>query len=186
MILQILIILSLLSIRLKYYEKRSPAPNNANGILKNTTIAVPLTSNLSNFWRTLEISLINSKIELKLKRAKYCVLSAAGNDNIDDNTNIIFIIRDTELHVPVVTLSVKHNQQLSNLLHKESERSVYWNEKKKKKSENENMANESRYFLESNLVGVNRSFFLIYSNNDDNSERFKFKDILIIRYNQKL
>ena len=109
MILQILIILSLLSIRLKYYEKRSPAPNNANGILKNTTIAVPLTSNLSNFWRTLEISLINSKIELKLKRAKYCVLSAAGNDNIDDNTNIIFIIRDTELHVPVVTLSVKHN-----------------------------------------------------------------------------
>ena len=48
------------------------------------------------------------------------------------------------------------------------------------------MANESRYFLESNLVGVNRSFFLIYSNNDDNSERFKFKDILIIRYNQKL
>ena len=187
MILQILIILSLLSIRLKYYEKRSPAPNNANGILKNTTIAVPLTSNLSNFWRTLEISLINSKIELKLKRAKYCVLSAAGNDNIDDNTNIIFIIRDTEFHVPVVTLSVKHNQQLSNLLHKESERSVYWNEKKKTtKSENENMANESRYFLESNLVGVNRSFFLIYSNNDDNSERFKFKDILIIRYNQKL
>ena len=130
MILQILIILSLLSIRLKYYEKRSPAPNNANGILKNTTIAVPLTSNLSNFWRTLEMPLINSKIELKLKRAKYCVLSAAGNDNIDDNTNIIFIIRDTELHVPVVTLSVKHNQQLSNLLHKESERSVYWNEKK--------------------------------------------------------
>ena len=120
------------SIRLKYYEKHFPATNNANGILKNTTIAVPLISNLSNFWRTLEMPLSNSKIELKLKRAKYCVLSAAGNDNIDDNpNNIIFLIRDTKLHVPVVTLSVKHNQQPSNLLHKESERSVYWNEKQK-------------------------------------------------------
>ena len=185
MILQILIILSLLSIRLKYYEKRSPAPNNANGILKNTTIAVPLASNLSNFWRTLEISLINSKIELKLKRAKYCVLSAAGNDNIDDNTNIIFIIRDTELHVPVVTLSVKHNNYQIFFIKNLKDQFIGM-KKKKKKSENENMANESRYFLESNLVGVNRSFFLIYSNNDDNSERFKFKDILIIRYNQKL
>ena len=29
-----------------------PAPNNANGIQKNTTIAVPL-KNLSNFWRSL-------------------------------------------------------------------------------------------------------------------------------------
>ena len=71
MILRILIILRLSSIRLKYYEKHFPAPNNANGILKNTTIAVLLTSNLSNFWRTLEMPLVNSKIELKLKRDKY-------------------------------------------------------------------------------------------------------------------
>ena len=103
------------SIRLKYYEKHFPALNNANGILKNTTIAVPLISNLSYFWRTLEMPLINSEIELKLKRAKYCVLSAAGNDNMDnmdDNPNNIFLIRDTKLHVPVVTLSVKRNRQL--------------------------------------------------------------------------
>ena len=113
-------------------------------------------------------------------------MSAAGNNNIDDNTNIIFIIRDTKLHVPVVTLSVKYNQQLSNLLHKESERSVYWNEKKKKKSENANMTNESRYFLESNLVAVNRSFFLIYSNNDKNFERFKFKDITYHKVQSKI
>ena len=51
----------------KVLWKHFPAPSNANGILKNTTIAVPLTSNLSNFWRTLEMPLINSKIELKLK-----------------------------------------------------------------------------------------------------------------------
>ena len=29
---------------------------------------------LSNFWRSLETPLINSKVELKLKLTKYCVL----------------------------------------------------------------------------------------------------------------
>ena len=43
-------------------------PNHANGILKNSTIAVPLKY-LSNFWRSLEIPLINCKVELKLKLA---------------------------------------------------------------------------------------------------------------------
>ena len=38
-----------------------PAPYNNNGILKNTTISVPLIY-LRNFWRSLEIPLINSKI----------------------------------------------------------------------------------------------------------------------------
>ena len=35
----------------------------------------------NNFWRSLEMLLINCKVELKSKWAKYCVLSAAGNDN---------------------------------------------------------------------------------------------------------
>ena len=42
------------------------AANAANGILKNATIAVSLKY-LSNFWISLEISLINCKVELKLK-----------------------------------------------------------------------------------------------------------------------
>ena len=35
------------------------------------------------------------------------------------------------------------------------------------------MINEYRYFLESNFVGVNRLFVLVYSNQDDNSKRIK-------------
>ena len=72
--------------------------DGANRILKNATIAVPLKY-LSNFWRSLEMLLINCKFELKLKWTKYCVLSEAGNDN--DNTNniiiIIFTIKDPKL-----------------------------------------------------------------------------------------
>ena len=66
----------------------------------------------------------------KLKWTKYCVLSVAGNDNADDNDNvinIIFIIKDTKLYDPVVNLSAIDNQKLSKLLSKGSERSVYWN-----------------------------------------------------------
>ena len=43
-----------------------PNLNNANGILKNATIFVPLKY-LSNFCRSLEMPLINCKVELKLK-----------------------------------------------------------------------------------------------------------------------
>ena len=104
--------------------------------------------------------LINCKVELKLIWTKHCVLSAAGNN--DDN-NIVFTIKDTKLYVPVVTLSARDNQKLSKLLSKGFERSVYWNENKTK-SGNKNATNEYGYFLESNFLGVNRLFILVYTN----------------------
>ena len=75
---------------LKYKAKLlgNTEADNANGILKNTTIAVPLKY-LSNFWISLEMPLINSKIELKLKWTNYCVLSAAGEDNANDRDDKI-------------------------------------------------------------------------------------------------
>ena len=56
-------------------------PDWACQILKNTTIYVPLRY-LSNFWISLEISLINWKVELKFKRTKYCVLPASRNFSV--------------------------------------------------------------------------------------------------------
>ena len=38
---------------------------------------------------------------------------------------------------------------------------------------NKNTANEYRYFLESNFVGVRRLFVLVYSTQDVNSKRIK-------------
>ena len=102
----------------------------ANGILRNATIAV-LLKYLGNFWISLEMPLINWKLELKLKSRKHWILSAAANDNDNDSgENIIFNIKDTKSHVPVVTLSGKNNQKLSKLLSKGFERSVYWNKYK--------------------------------------------------------
>ena len=117
---------------------------------------------------------INCKEELKLKWTKYCVLSTASVDNVNnrDSNNIIFTIKDTKLYVPVVTLSARDNQKLSDLLSKGFKRSVCWNEFKTK-SENKNTKNGYRYFIESNFVGVNRLFVLVYSNQHDNAKRFK-------------
>ena len=50
-----------------------PAPNEANGILKNATIVVPLKY-LSNFWRSLKMPLINCKVELKLRWTNHYAL----------------------------------------------------------------------------------------------------------------
>ena len=115
--------------------------------------------------------LINCKIELKLKSTNNCILSTAGADNGNANSsNFIFTIKNTKLYVHVVTWSARENKKLSKPLSKGFERSVYWN-KHKTKSENKKMTNEYRYFLESNFV-------LVYSNQDDNSKRFKAKRYL--------
>ena len=54
------------------FKYKSSFITNRNGV----KIAVPLKY-LSNFWRSLEMSLINCKIELSLKRYENCILSSA-------------------------------------------------------------------------------------------------------------
>ena len=88
-----------------------------NGTKNGVKIAVPLKY-LSNFWRSLEIPLINCKVELSLRWYENCVLSnVAGNST--------FTITDTKLYVPVVTLKTEHNTKLSKLLTEGFKRSVY-------------------------------------------------------------
>ena len=73
---------------------------------------------LSNFWRTLEMPLINYEVNLILTWSSTCVLVAT---NIA-NQNATFAITDTKLYVPVVTLSTQENtkflQQLNQVLKK--------------------------------------------------------------------
>ena len=64
--------------------------NGNNSIPKNGTIVVPLKY-LSDFWRSLEMSLINCKIALKFRWRKHCVLASADIEK-DDTNNIILII----------------------------------------------------------------------------------------------
>ena len=65
--------------------------------------------------------------------------ATAVNNDIANSNNINFAIKDTKLYVSVVTVSAKDNQNLSKLLSKRFERSVYWNDYKPK-HENKNIA----------------------------------------------
>ena len=63
---------------------------------KNVEIAVTLKY-LSNFWRTLEMLLINYEINLILSWSEDCVISSA-------NGRGYFKIKNTKIYVPVATL----------------------------------------------------------------------------------
>ena len=59
----------------------------------------------SNFWRLLDLPVINCEIELDLLWTKYCVLIEENNDI----TGVNFAIIATKLYLPVVTLSINDN-----------------------------------------------------------------------------
>ena len=92
---------------------------NTNISVKNTKIVVPLKY-LSNFWRSLEMPLINCKIHLELNWIEYYILSSAGNSVKLKKT-------DTKLHVSIVIFSTKDNVNLTKQLSNGFKRSVYWN-----------------------------------------------------------
>ena len=85
------------------FKYKSSFITDRNGV----KIAVPLKY-LSNFWRSLEMPLINCKVELSLKWYERCLLTAA--------TTATFTITDAKLYVPIVTLSTEDNAKLSRTI----------------------------------------------------------------------
>ena len=77
--------------RLLWNTVSQPASNQANEVLKNATIAVALKY-LSNFRKSLKMTMINYKVELKLQWIIYCVLTANTNDSTDAHFFIYYFI----------------------------------------------------------------------------------------------
>ena len=125
-------------------------------------IAVPLKY-LSNFWRSLEMPLINCKIKFSLKWYEKCILSSSG-------TAATFTVANIKHYVLVVTLKTEDNTKSSKLLSKGFKRPIYWNEYKiifKNYNENEYI----RARLDASFQGVNKLFVLadaIGDNDGDN------------------
>ena len=97
--------------------KTADAVNNTNSSVKEAKIVVPLKY-LSNFWRSLEMPLINCKVHLELNWIEDCILSSAVN-------SAKFEIADTKLHVPIVTLPTKGSVNLTKQLSEGFKRYVY-------------------------------------------------------------
>ena len=90
--------------------KTADAVNNTNSSVKDAKIVVPLKY-LSNFWRSLEMPLINCKVYLELNWIENCILFSTGD-------SAKFAITDAKLHVPIVTLSTKDSANLTKQLNK--------------------------------------------------------------------
>ena len=101
--------------------------------------------------------LINCKIKLNLTWKKACVLST-------DAGAAVFIINDTKLYIPVVTLSREDNKDFIEPQNKGFQRSIYWNEYKTKEKNEDGNANVTKYIsLDRSFPGVNRLFLMAYS-----------------------
>ena len=143
-----------------------------NGTKNGVKIAIPLKY-LSNFWRSLEVLLINCKIELSLKWYEKCILSNAG-------TAATFTITDAKLYVPIITLKTKDNTKLSKLLSEGFNRSTYWNKYKISfKNYNDEYIRER---LDASFQGVNKLFVLPYAAGDNITDENSYRKYFLPRF----
>ena len=133
-----------------------PLTADDNGVFKDVKIAV-LQKYLTNFWRSLQMPLINCNIHLELNWNKDCVKSTIADTTLK--------ITNTKLYVPIVTLSSKDNVKLVKLLEEGFKRPVYWNEYQTKiETRNLDNNNLTRFPLDASFQGVRRLFVLAFNN----------------------
>ena len=145
---------------------------------KDVEIIVPLKY-LSNFWRTLEMPLINCEVNLILTWSSTCVLVST---NIP-NQNATFTITDTKLYVPVVTLSTQENTKFRQQLKSGFKRVINWNKylsKPELLAQNPNL----NHLFEPSFQGVSRLFVLTLENDDNrSSDQYYLPTVEIKDYN---
>ena len=148
-----------------------------NNGTKDVEIMVPLKY-LSNFWRTLEMPLINCEVNLIFTWSSTCVLVATGVQN----QNATFAITDTKLYVPVVTFSTQENIKFYQQLKSGFKRVINWN---KYISKPELLAQNLNHLVESSFQGVNRLFVLAFENDNHRSSarRYNLPTVEIKDYN---
>ena len=140
---------------------------------EDVKIAIPLKY-LGNFWRSLDIPLINCEITLVLSWNKECVpvgrafrgLPAAAANRINSPTSAKFEITDCKLYVPVFTLSAENDNKLLKQLKSGFRITKKWNKYMSQMS-NKNKNNNLNYLIDPTFSNVNRLFVLSFENEDD-------------------
>ena len=128
-------------------------PNNGNE--KDVEIVVPVQY-LSNFWRTLEMPLINCEVNLISTWSSTCVITNSASVGT-------FAITDIKLYVPVVTLSRQDNFKLLQQLKSGFKRVISCN-KYLSKPELLGRNSNLNHLVEPSFQGVNRLFVLAFEN----------------------
>ena len=151
-------------------------PNNGN--TKDVEIIVPLKY-LSNFWRALEMPLINCEVNLILTWFKDCVITNSTGEGK-------FAITETKLYVPVVPLTTKDNEKLLQQLKSGFKKTINWN---KYESSIKTFAQNRylNYLINLSFQGINRRFVLSFENENDRTShstyyllRVEIKDYIVM------
>ena len=168
----------------KYKTKvKGSTPDKTNRL--NAEVVVPLKY-LSNFWRSLDLSLINSEIELDLRWTINCVIPKVSRTfrvvpNVDpvahelelQTTSATFQINNANLYVRVVALPVNGNIKILEYITQEFKRTIYW---KKYRSEitTQPKKNNLGYLIDATFRNINRLFVLSFKNGKADLRRSSF------------
>ena len=141
-------------------------------------VVIPLKY-LISFWKSLNIPLINCEVELISTWSKNCVLAymtvrAAQNNNpaIVAPTGSEFKIRDTKLHLPVVSLSKANDIKLLEQLKSGFKRTIKWD--KYRSQMTIQPQNNLNCLIDPTFTNVNRLFVLSISRNNNTDNRDSF------------
>ena len=135
---------------------------------------------LSNFWRTLEMLLVNCEVNLILSWSSTCVVTNfTGTGRISTT--------DTNLYVPVVTLSTKVNAKLLEQLKSGFQRTMNWN-KYQSNISTEAQNQHLDFLINPSFQGVNRLFLLSFANENDRTSHSNYylPKVEIKDYNVKI
>ena len=124
---------------------------------------------LSNFWRTLEMALINCEAVFISKWSANCVMIYTNVANQVPT----FTITETNLYVPVVTLSTQDNAKLLPQLKSGFKRTISWNKylaKPELLAQNANL----NHLIEPSFQGVNRLFVLAFENDEQRTSNKRY------------
>ena len=138
--------------------KQKVIGQTGNERAKDVEIIIPLKY-LSNFWRTLGMSLTNCEINLILTWPANCFKLA----NFIDGQVPTFALTDTKRWVPVVTLSTQDNVKLLDQLESGFKGTINWN-KYQSKATVQAWNQYLDYLIDPIFQGVNRLFALLFKN----------------------
>ena len=151
-------------------------------------IVVPLKY-LSNFWRNLNIPLINCEIELILTWFESCVLISKATREanyganlivyeIDNPQNATFQITDTKLYVPAVTLSKENDIKLLEQLKLGFKKTIKWS-KCRSQMTVQPQNSSLNYLIDPTFTKVNRLFVLSFPRNDNTDSRQSYSNYYV-------
>ena len=161
------------------FKTKITGQTDNNGRIDNVEIMVPLKY-LSNFWRTLEMTLTNCEVNLIFTWSANCVIVYT------DAANEIptFTITETNLYVPVVTLSAQDNAKLLPQLKSGFKRTISQNKyllNPELLAQNPNL----NHLVKPSFQGVNRRFVLAFEDDAQrtSNKRYYLPNVEIKDYN---